>query len=563
MAFPSVAASAVSNRDTAANPVIVDLPAGISAGDLLLVRLRSPTAGSWTVPSGWTELFANQIHGSASGDRDFFAYRIANGSEGSTLSVTNANSVKAAAIALRITGWHGTTPPEISTAATGASTAPDPASLTPSWGAADTLWLWVGGWEGRQTSPPAGNPTNYSGVLGADTGTATNNASNCRVAIATRQLNATSEDPPSWTISISEDWVAHTVAIRPAAAGGGDITGTATTTVPAPTSAAAGREVFAATAAAAIPAPTSAAQVAQAFVAESAVDLPAPTSAGQAVETFAGSAATDVPAPTSEATAFEAFTAAAAVGVPAPSSAAEATYTPVGIVGSVAVDVPAPTSDASAREVFAGSLEASIPAPTSEAEAAYTPQAISGAVDVDIPAPTSTGQAGLTFVASLEVAVPAPTSSAEATTTTEGFVGSIDVAIPAPTSAAEALYTPLAITGEAAGSIPAPTSQAEALQAFIGAAAADILAPTSGASAGQRFAATIAVLMAAPTSSASAAFDASGVNILPRDAHGSVSAVGRPSALVGVPAAAATAQAATAVAAATVTVPDSPSGEVS
>ena len=106
-------------------------------------------------------------------------------------------------------------PPQLSTVATGSSTTPDPTTCTPTGGAKEYLWLWVGGWEGEQTSPPASNPTNYSSPIGADSGTVGVVTTNVRVAAAQRNLFAASEDPGSWTISVTDDWTAYTVAIHP------------------------------------------------------------------------------------------------------------------------------------------------------------------------------------------------------------------------------------------------------------------------------------------------------------------------------------------------------------
>jgi len=106
-------------------------------------------------------------------------------------------------------------PPQLSTVATGSSTTPDPTTCTPTGGAKEYLWLWVGGWEGEQTSPPASNPTNYSSPIGANSSTVGVVTTNVRVAAAQRNLIAASEDPGSWTISVTDDWTAYTVAIHP------------------------------------------------------------------------------------------------------------------------------------------------------------------------------------------------------------------------------------------------------------------------------------------------------------------------------------------------------------
>lgn len=216
MAFPLVQTTATTNGSAASASPVVNLPTGIVSGDLLIVLFRTAIGSSgvgW--PAGWTELVESIAD--ASDDAQAIGYRQAGASEPATISLTTA-SAKFAAIAYRISGAANPAnqAPQVSAVATGTSATPDPASLTPTGGAKDYLWLWLGGWEGEQTSPPAGNPTNYATPLGADSGTGGAIPTNVRVASARRSINAASEDPGSWTISVSDDWTAWTLAVHPA-----------------------------------------------------------------------------------------------------------------------------------------------------------------------------------------------------------------------------------------------------------------------------------------------------------------------------------------------------------
>jgi hypothetical protein len=215
MAFPQVAGTATTNGSTAATDKVCNLPSGIASGNLLLLVLRSAAADTHTTPSGWTALFANETDASG-GDITSCWYRVASGTEGTTVTVNGTASTKFASLAYRIAAHDSTTPPAVSTRATGTSTTPNPPALTPGGGAQDYLWLWMGGWQGEQTSPPAGTPTNYTDPIGASSGTAGSTSTNCRVASARRTLTAASEDPPAWTISVSDVWRAWTVAVFPA-----------------------------------------------------------------------------------------------------------------------------------------------------------------------------------------------------------------------------------------------------------------------------------------------------------------------------------------------------------
>ena len=211
--FPVVIATSTTDGTTATASAAVNLPAGILAGDLIVAIHRSSAAGLHGWPAFWTELADTTVDASA--NNTSIIWRIADGSEGATVTVTQGSS-KFASLAYLIRWWSGLLGREISTAVTGTSTTPDPGICTPTGGAKDYLWLWLGGWENEQTSPPASQPTNYTNPLGASSGTAGAVTTNCRVAGAQRTNNATSENPGSWTISVSDDWTAWTMAVHPA-----------------------------------------------------------------------------------------------------------------------------------------------------------------------------------------------------------------------------------------------------------------------------------------------------------------------------------------------------------
>lgn len=217
MAFPSIAATNTTNGTTAATACVCNLPTGIVAGNLLVVVFRSASSASVTWPAEWTEAIDSAAD--ASDDCFSIGWRRADGlTDGTTVTVTSSASAKFAATAYRINDWAQSINPVFTTVATGTSTTPNPGAATIS-ATKDYLFIWTGGWEGEQTSPPAGNPTNYGlNVIGANSGTAGVVATNCRVAMAGRQLNTgVNEDPPTWTISASDDWMAVTVTVHPGA----------------------------------------------------------------------------------------------------------------------------------------------------------------------------------------------------------------------------------------------------------------------------------------------------------------------------------------------------------
>lgn len=221
MSFPTVAATNTTNNAVNNPTKAINLPASISSGDLLIIVLAAyATAGavSITTPSGWSVLFS--VVGSGNLRRVAGFYKVASGSEGATVSITFSRNVSCAANSYRITGYTGT--PEAGTATTGSSTAPNPPSLSPSWGSGDILWLAVFG-----NVSPGGtitSPTNYSSGFSVDEG-------KILIASAQRNLTASSEDPGAFTTS-SANWAANTIAIQgiPIVSGDGSASGTGTAT---------------------------------------------------------------------------------------------------------------------------------------------------------------------------------------------------------------------------------------------------------------------------------------------------------------------------------------------
>lgn len=219
MPFPSIAATNSGSSGGNATSHTVNLPAGIVAGNLLLVAFTndgSATVSVTTPATGWSTLYSTP---NGSNARSTVFYRFADGSEGSTITVTTSASEGSAHASWRMTGVDKQTNPEGGTPATGSSANPNPPSLNPSnWGTEDTLWIAVYGWDGNvaHTSYPA----NYT--LGQTTNRWAN-ANGCGVAIGGRQLNAASEDPGTATIG-SEDWIANTIAVRGQVAATADVT---------------------------------------------------------------------------------------------------------------------------------------------------------------------------------------------------------------------------------------------------------------------------------------------------------------------------------------------------
>lgn len=208
-----VVESVATSADPAStDPITPSLPSGITSGDLLVLAIRLATSGrAATTPTGWTLIT------SGFADNGLFAVfaRDADGLEGSTVSVNLDGTAQYAANAYRISGAHGVASGvEGSTVYTDLA-APNPPSLTPSWGSAENLWLVFA--TSRRTDNAFTLPVNYTDLVDAETAPADTSTGDARLSSGRRLLTATSEDPAAFgeTGTMNRSGAA-TVAIRPA-----------------------------------------------------------------------------------------------------------------------------------------------------------------------------------------------------------------------------------------------------------------------------------------------------------------------------------------------------------
>lgn len=210
MAFPQVADSAtsISGGGTAHT---VNLPANIANGNLLLGFFVCDDDETIGWPGDWTEIFELAY---LNGCTLSVAYRNADGNEGATITVNTSSDEQAGAIVHRITGHSTSQAPQASTGASGSSVSPDPDSLAPTGGAKDYMWIAVEGNDHNDqiSSYPANYTDNQTNIKSGDASSAAS------LGLATRELNAVSEDPDAFTLGGTEQWIAVTVAIHPGGA---------------------------------------------------------------------------------------------------------------------------------------------------------------------------------------------------------------------------------------------------------------------------------------------------------------------------------------------------------
>lgn len=216
MAFPAVQATNTSTEtDTATTSHTVNLPGSISSGDLLIIwfGIAFPDGQTITWPGGYTQ-FASGIETGGGDAAVYVAYRQADGTEGSTITVTSSAGTRSAHVSYRITGHENpsTQAPE-GAGANATNSQTDTPNLTPTGGAKDYLWFSGAGRTADDVSTLSA-PTNYGNIVEV---AASPGAAGVLTHTARRTLNASSENPGAWSGGdATAEWGGVTAAIHPA-----------------------------------------------------------------------------------------------------------------------------------------------------------------------------------------------------------------------------------------------------------------------------------------------------------------------------------------------------------
>ena len=185
--YPIIKSTAVytsNGSDVSTAPVT--MPQNIITGDLLIMILKTGSTGTVTTPTGWTLLASRSSTGNS-----YVFYKISDGSENTHVDVT-ATSCHVSAITYRISNYEGL--PEASFAATNVN---DPPSLTTSWSSTKNLFI------AACTTRNSNNaftvaPTGYSTLV--TVGDPSNaSANHIRLASASKEVNAATDDPSAFT----------------------------------------------------------------------------------------------------------------------------------------------------------------------------------------------------------------------------------------------------------------------------------------------------------------------------------------------------------------------------
>src|ERR1035437_5312650 len=201
MASPTLAGTNNNSQDAQATPITCNLPASISSGNLLLLFVDFNGAATATTPTGWSVLSGFPL---ISGNFHAYGwYKKATGSEGASVSVTVTASVYQTTASARITGWDGTTAPDV--AVNSANNSKTPPALAPAGGSQNYLWL---GYVANNNSEITAGSSGWSGY--ASSGAPTYDY---QIAWDYLQATASSETPGAFTsILTGFTW---TIAVTP------------------------------------------------------------------------------------------------------------------------------------------------------------------------------------------------------------------------------------------------------------------------------------------------------------------------------------------------------------
>ena len=211
--FPWVDTVATTQITTNATSHTVGLPPTIPVGALLLMILACDGSPTTCTATGWTSVTAG---GSSANCSVTILYRIADGTEGATVTVTTSASEQLTAWVGILKDHHASAAPEGTSGGVGTAETQltFPAALTPSWGADDTLWFAIVVGDGSATAgiTHLAQPLQYVYVYSLPNA----NTTTVSLAIAYRWLNAASTTPTRFVQSTAEQYAHAIVAIRPA-----------------------------------------------------------------------------------------------------------------------------------------------------------------------------------------------------------------------------------------------------------------------------------------------------------------------------------------------------------
>jgi hypothetical protein len=243
MAFPVVEGRAESTTTTASTSHTVSLPASIASGNLLIVVIAAVDGTTTFSATGWTVGSTNTMTGAT--HTTAWLYKKADGTEGTTFTLTSSNSCRSAEVSYRISGAEdpATQVPQSTTASTtGNAVLNNPGANSPTGGSKDYLWISCFGQEGEEADDDTWVSTwntSFTNTLEKTCGVAGAAAANCQVGSSER-TSTTATMTLGGNIQTAQglDARSYLIAIHPTGSTSANPTAgavTAIAAVPAPT----------------------------------------------------------------------------------------------------------------------------------------------------------------------------------------------------------------------------------------------------------------------------------------------------------------------------------------
>ena len=191
---------------------VVDMPATVNAGDLLILIFTCEDGNIDTDPGGWTILSSTGV---AQGDMQIYI-KDATGSETTATVGVDATTTALSHVWRIQTGtWEGTLATAVDTSSVndqGNTSSPNPPAVTAGWGSDTNLFITTVGARDDAVTVDS-YPTNYSGNQTGTTQGGTNDG--CSLGSASRALTAASDDPGTFSLSSSDRTSSFTIVVQP------------------------------------------------------------------------------------------------------------------------------------------------------------------------------------------------------------------------------------------------------------------------------------------------------------------------------------------------------------
>ncbi len=213
VSFPVVESTNNYSRNTSSATNVVTLPSGIASGDLVILQVSGGSTAATTnpiqLPAGWTTLYTNIKGGMTNPRWTHVMYIVATGAM-SNVTVTYDAASTCTSCSYRISGFTETptgTGNQIDTS----TTAPNPGSHTVpvGWGSNPHV-LWITFINTGVTTVTA--PSGYGNKISP--GSSSYNSAHS----ARKELQATSDDPGTWSLTSGQASQMFTLGVRGAIA---------------------------------------------------------------------------------------------------------------------------------------------------------------------------------------------------------------------------------------------------------------------------------------------------------------------------------------------------------